>query len=363
MIVGKASSAAAKRGRGATEDATAAAATDSTAYTPADEVPARTLSVLGPRSLTEGGFVVVRLPRWSYRVPCAPGSLEAAPTALYARSLTDHALYELQFARRSADVCGSWIFPGAVVADGRMLVATPISPLLVLLPLLQTARFVEAEELLPLPLLEACFGAPTDAAGGRDAWLDRVAAALGVLCDTDDVGGTRVYRPSPERMLAWLVARVDALCASEAAVAALRRATGGLYRTCATGCVDEALLRQRGEAAPAAASAADPSEARREALGVLAEYVPADWLGKVAAAVGAPGFVVSTATPPLAPQTVAAAEAKSTTSKYHKGSSSSTGGGGGWQKKGGAGGGAKKNAPAVAKGRASIASFFAPVSK
>ena len=341
--------------------------------------PVRTLVVCGPRALSQEGFEVVRLPRWSYRVASAPASLAAAPTALYARTRRTHTLCELQHARRSADVCGSWLLPGALVADGRALVATPVPPLLVLLPLLRSTRFVEADELLPRSLLAACFGA--DAAGAEAA-----AAALAAVCDTQDLGDTRVYRPSAARTLAWLVARVHAITADPRARAALRRGTEGRFRTCATGCVAESLLRARGEVIPGGPAKKEGNEeeeeeraVRAEALAVLAEYITGEWLARVAEALGMPGFVVPTATTPAAPATIAAAEAKNATARFRKGGGGASRGGGGAHSAAAAGharpstrgapakrgraAAAAAAAPAAPSGCANISSFFLPVSK
>ena len=342
--------------------------------------PVRTLAVCGPRDLTADGFVVVRLPRWSHRVAAAPATPAAAPTALYARSRRTHTLYELQHARRSADVAGSWLLPGALVADGRALVATPVAPLLVLLPLLRSTRFVEAAELLPRGLVAACFGpGPARAAAA--------AAALAAVCDTQDVGDTRVYRPSAARTLAWLVARVDALCADPRARTALRRGAGCRFRTCATGCVAESLLRARGDAPERAVGAeevdGDEAALRAAALAVLAEYVTGEWLARVADALGMHGFVVPTATTPAAPASVAAAEAKSATARFRRGgggggsalppgvpaaghvraAATAGRGGAGAAKRGRKGATAAAAAPAAPSGCANISSFFFPVTK
>ena len=356
-----------------------------------DYTPVRTLAVCGPRDLTADGFVVVRLPRWSHRVATAPTALSAAPTALYARSRRTHTLYELQHARRSADVAGSWVLPGALVADGRALVATPVAPLLVLLPLLRSARFVEADELLPRGLVAACYG-PGSARAAAAA-----AAALAAVCDTHDLGDTRVYRPSAPRMLAWLVARVEALCADPRARAALRRGAAGRFRTCATGCVAESLLRARGEVSGVASPREQQQQqqakgdetveedVKAEALAVLAEYVTGEWLARVAEALGMRGFVVPTATTPAAPASVAAAEAKGATARFRRGGNSAappaagTGGfaaghvraaagsGAGAAKRGRKGTTAAATAAAAAaaapSGCASISSFFLPVAK
>jgi len=64
--------------------------------------PIRTLTIFGPRKLTEKGFTIIHLPRWSYRIEHIPEDLNSIPTALYARTNSpEYEIYELQYARAS----------------------------------------------------------------------------------------------------------------------------------------------------------------------------------------------------------------------------------------------------------------------
>eukprot|EP00887_Chlorella_sp_A99_P003218 scaffold9.g3218.t1 len=114
---------------------------------------------------------------------------------------------------------GSWFVDESVVRYGGLYVATPVDPLLILLPLLEEARgangagvgvFCDLEQMLsPLGQASAHLLAPLLAPAAASS-----SSALECVCDWKEAGGQRYYRLSEARALAWLRCKVGAAAAA-----------------------------------------------------------------------------------------------------------------------------------------------------
>ncbi|KAL4856766.1 Ribonuclease H2 subunit B [Chlorella vulgaris] len=148
----------------------------------------------------------------------------------------------------------SWLVGNSVVKDGGVFIATPVDPLLVLLPLLEQARaaqnvFQDIEQILS-----------TAASSSAALLLPLLGSGeqLGCLCDVKRVGGQGYYRLNDALVVAWLKLKV------EQAMAAMRTS-------------------------PAAAfSGMDDLSLTAYAAGLVGEYLGQHWQDKLAAALNLP---------------------------------------------------------------------------
>ncbi|PRW60264.1 ribonuclease H2 subunit B [Chlorella sorokiniana] len=148
----------------------------------------------------------------------------------------------------------SWFIGERVQQDGGLFLATPVDPLLLVLPLLEQARaqqnvFQDLEQILSMAASpSAHLLAPLLEQGGQ----------LSCLCDAKAAGGQSYYRLNDDRVLAWLRLKVDQ------AKAAM-------------------------QASPSAAfSGMDDLGLTAYAAGMLGEYLAQHWQDKLAAALNLP---------------------------------------------------------------------------
>jgi len=172
--------------------------------------------------------------------PLLPSSL-GAPTQ-FLLTPDAHALLEVN---AHAPAHAAWLAGDAVAGDGRVILATPVDPLLLALPRLAAARAATGSFVTP----EDAVAGAGDEAGGRllaalaAAGRGSAGAALAPACEAKDVGGETYYRLCDDRALAWL--RLKAATAGNAL-----RGAGG------------------------AAASLDDAAATAAGAALLAEYLP-----------------------------------------------------------------------------------------
>jgi len=145
----------------------------------------------------------------------------------------------------------SWLIGERLVADGRIFLATPVNPVLLVLPYLyQAERLVPLDQLMEDPTFPA-----TDGVLGGTKGLEVVAERKG---DAD----LNVWKFDKEKALTWLVERVDKVAKvlqrqgidlTQGAVSSNFRLAGPEqtyddYRLCAFGVVSEYLLPELADA-------------------------------------------------------------------------------------------------------------------
>ncbi|CAL5222476.1 g4847 [Coccomyxa viridis] len=103
----------------------------------------------------------------------------------------------------------SWFIGDSVLEDGSMYLCTPVDPLFLALPLMESNRmqadgeqgvFCEADQLLQ-----------TDADDAHAQLAELLNGSFACLCDMKAAGTDRYYRLSNEKVLAWLRCKVKVL--------------------------------------------------------------------------------------------------------------------------------------------------------
>ena len=149
---------------------------------------------------------------------------------------------------------GAWFVGDSVVEDGSMYMASLVDPLFVVLPVLEAsskeaeARFMDAESVCEASRLGEMFPDMFEVCA-------QSASAWGSVCDVKVAGGEQYFRFNPERALAWMVLKVSST-------------RDGLLA------LDPGYGRM------------DATALNAYAVGIVGEYVSAEWLAKVSAKVG-----------------------------------------------------------------------------
>jgi len=170
---------------------------------------------------------------------------------------------------------GSWFIGQAVQADGEMMVATPLDPCFLLLPMLQ-----KAERYQPLDQIEGMEGMqPVLQLSGLSAWLESI-------CDVKDLGDGDVYmRINHEKVVGWLKAKVKRT-AEKLAQMEQRRAATDLAAPGGDGFISgfkpSTAKENEARAAEQAGAVAEPTNAHKEAaVELVCEYLEDEMASKL----------------------------------------------------------------------------------
>ncbi len=177
---------------------------------------------------------------------------------------------------------GSWFAGDEVVSNGTLLLATPVDPRFLLLPVLEAHadrsgnKFGEWQQML------------TEAGNPLTVQLRSVPGAVpDVLCDAKRLDESLVLvRLNQDRVVRWLVSKVRALSAALPAFPHVVQTSKATVET----------LRRSDDAA----DQVSPLEANETALGFLAEYVSDAWIQRVRVALNMPAAAAAPAAAPAA---------------------------------------------------------------
>ena len=198
----------------------------------------------------------------------------------------------------------SWLVAGLeqVVQDGALYLATPIDPLLLLLPLLERARGGASS--LKRESSAGLYKPLSEAFGGDEAGLEQhltrlsgLSERLRAICDVNDKYGEPMVRLSDPLVLGWLRRKAEAVAAHLRAHAAEQQAAGAT-----AGAAGRAMTQfdcEGDEAGAPAAAAHDAALAT--ACHLVGEYLPDGWAARLCASLDVPEAAEAAAAEETAP--------------------------------------------------------------
>ncbi len=189
-------------------------------------------------------------------------------------------LCELQTYRPSGSKFGSWFVEQRVVSDGRLFVASPMDPKLLLLPMLErtATRYSPLEQIL--------------AAEGDGAYMPLkgcLRLELHRVCDENDQLGDDMIlnRLNPDKALAWLAGKVERTKQALVALDSSREGqNNGIGSGFAAGFISQTTTTTKGSSnttsSSQSAAAREPTrEEARTAVELVCDYLNDEWARKL----------------------------------------------------------------------------------
>jgi len=172
-----------------------------------------------------------------------------------------------------------WFKDNYVHKDGSLFIATEVDPLFLLLPLLEKNRKQTSESAGYFCEKDQILTEDFEAYPGYAHFLEWPTLPLGLVCDTKDAGGGRVYyRLDNSKVVKWLQAKVHKMKAHLAASPDLAGSLRGGAR--AANYRDSTPLTD--------------AELTKAAIGFISDYINNDWQTKLCEAYGLPPVHIPT---------------------------------------------------------------------